>query len=241
MKDQPQEIISGEKVTDLLNSLITSRHMCKVRIPNTHYCWITLLSDIKEEGQSSYLLIDGLPALGRALSVSRQKEVAVEYLDGGGILCHFQSRVVKSFPEIIWVECPEVIYRVQRRTYYRLKAQAGTELVFRRQGEKEEKVNVRDYSIGGAAFSAGKSLCLKTDDQLCDLRLRIPEGGDWLTFSVPLAVVRRVESSAGAFLYGLEFLEMPESTRKRLARHIFEKQRLLLRKFGKNAAASNPF
>ncbi len=241
MKDEPQEIISGEKVKDLLRGLITSRHMCKVRIPNTHYCWITLLSEVREEGRSSFLLIDGLAALGQALSVCGQMDLAVEYLDGGGVLCHFQSRVVESLPLAVWVECPEVIYRVQRRTFYRLKAQAGAELWFRRHPGKEEKVNVRDYSIGGAAFSADKSQALKTDEQVRDLRLRIPEAGDWLTFSIPLAVVRRVDSSAGTLLYGVEFLEMPDAVRKRLARHIFEKQRLLLRKFGKNAAVSNPF
>ena len=241
MKAQPQEIISGENVTQLLRNLISSRRLCKVRIPNTHYCWITLLSGMQEEGQSSLLLIDGLPAIERALSVSKEKEVAVEYQEPGGILCHFHSRVVKKSPQVIWVERPEAVYRVQRRTYYRLKAQGGTEIRFCLEPGKEEKAKVRDYSLGGIAILTENRLALKPDDQLKNLELKIPEEGGWLVFSIPLAVVRRTDRSEDAFLYGLEFLQLPDPVRKKLARHIFEKQRLLLRKFGKNVSLPNPF
>ncbi len=243
MTNQPAEIISGEKARELLRYLIDSRHLCKIRIPNTPYCWITLLSDIKKEEHSQSLLIDGVPGFGEALSHSKNREVTLEYMDRGGVLCYFNARVGKILPKMIWVECPGVIYRVQRRTFYRLKAPGGTEIFFPIAPDKEERAEVRDYSLAGVAFLTRRPLPLKTGDQIKDLSLKIPEDKDRLIIPIPLAVVRRVDSQAqpGAFLYALEFLQMLDTTRKRLARHIFEKQRLLLRKFGKNLSLPNPF
>ena len=245
MTDQPVEIINGEKLMDLLRYLIDSRHLCKISIANTPFCWITLLSGIEKEGDSHYLLIDGVPGFEQAFSPSKDREVILEYMDSGGILCHFNARVLKTIPnpKMIWVKCPEAIHRVQRRTFYRLKAQGGAEITFRISPEKEEKAKVLDYSLGGVAFLTNRPLTLKKHDQLKDLYLKIPEGKEWFTVPVPLAVVRRADSLAQprSFLYALEFLQMDDTSRKKLARHIFEKQRLLLRKFGKKLDSPNPF
>ncbi len=86
---------------------------------------------LKKMNTSNSLLIDGVPGFEEALSLSKDREVTLEYMDPGGILCYFDARVGKIFPKMIWVECPKVIYRIQRRRFYRLKAQGGTEIVFR--------------------------------------------------------------------------------------------------------------
>jgi len=74
-----------------------------------------------------------------------------------------------------------------------------------------------------------------------DFSLRIPEDGDWFTIPIFPAVVRRIDSQPRAFFYGLEFVQIQDTMGKQLARHIFEKQRLLLRKFGENLPFPNPF
>jgi c-di-GMP-binding flagellar brake protein YcgR len=214
-------------------------------IPNSSYCWITLLSGIQKEGPSNSLLIDGVPGFEQALSQSKGQEVVLEYVESGGILCHFSSRVLKTDLNLkmIWVECPEVIYRVQRRTFYRLKAPARSEITFRTSPEKEERAEVLDYSLGGVAILVPRPLPLNANDQLKDLTLRIPEEKDWFTLPIPLGIVRRVDSliHPGSLLCGLEFFHMTQSARIKLARHISEKERLLIRKFGKNLALFKPF
>ena len=45
-----------------------------------------------------------------------------------------------------------MIYRVQRRAYYRVKASLGMELLLRDLENQEYKVRVKDYSIGGWLF-----------------------------------------------------------------------------------------
>ena len=240
MTNQPTEVISGKKATSLLRFLIDSRRLCKMRIPGTHYCWITLLSDIRKEEGSNFLLIDGVSGFEEAFFLSNNREITLEYMDPGGILCYFNCRVGKIFSGMIWVECPENIYRVQRRNFFRLEARGGTEIIFRVTPETEERAKVRDYSLGGLAFSKGKPLPLKASDQLKDLSLKIPEGGECFMIPISLAVVRRIDFQPGAFFYGLEFVQMQDAMRKQLARHIFEKQRLLLRKFGKKLPFPSP-
>ena len=73
MTDQPAETIKGENLTNLLRYLIDSRHLCKIMIPKSSFCWITLLSGIQKEGSSNCLLIDGVSGFDRALSQSKDR------------------------------------------------------------------------------------------------------------------------------------------------------------------------
>ncbi|HSR11541.1 MAG TPA: PilZ domain-containing protein [Thermodesulfobacteriota bacterium] len=229
------ESISGNQATNLLNTLIDSRRLLKLRIPETPFCWITLLSGIEKQGHSRLLRVDAVPGFQNAFANSRRSGVALEYQDPGGILCFFEGRVAKISPQMIWIDCPEFIYRVQRRKFYRLEAASGTEVSFA-VGEMRGRGAVKDYSLGGLAFRSLKSFPLFVNTEVRDLCLKIPEAGDWLSIPIALAVLRRadVQRESGAFIYGLEYMQIAEGSLERLSRHIFEKQRTLLRKLGKN-------
>jgi hypothetical protein len=154
MTNHPGETISGEKVTTLLRYLIESWHPCKIRIPDSPFCWITILIGIQKEGDSDCLLIDGVPGFEQAFSSYKERGVILEYVDSAGVPCFFDARVVKSFsnPNMIWVEFPQSIYRVQRRKFYRLEAQLGTEVVFvqalsRRRGPKWKTIAWRGWPL----------------------------------------------------------------------------------------------
>jgi c-di-GMP-binding flagellar brake protein YcgR len=107
----------------------------------------------------------------------------------------------------------------------------GTEIFFQRDTEKEEKGTVKDYSLGGVAFLINKEVSLQPGDQIKSLRLFIPEGKEGLKVSVPSAVVIRAERDffQGQSLYAVQFLEFPEAAKKEFNRHIFIKQRALVR------------
>ena len=225
------ENITGPKVKEVLQSLILSGEMCKMEVSPTPYCWLTLLSEVREEKDQTFLLIDRVPDFEKALSSSRRQEVRIEYLENNEVPCSFLSRVLLIGPQCIWVELPERIQRIQRRKYFRLQAPAGTEILFQAEPGKSEKGRVKDYSLGGVAFLTGKGVNLKTGDRVKDLLLSIPEGTHCLTFSFPQGVVKRAEPDfyQGENLYALEILELSEATRQKLNQHIFEKQRSLLR------------
>jgi len=233
--DSSAEIIQGWRVKDTLRALIFSGQMCKMEISRTPYCWLTLLTEVKEDREGNLLLIDRVPDFEKALSSSRRQEVLVEYLENNNVPCNFISRVARVDAQGIWVELPEEIHRIQRRMFFRLRAPVGTEIVFYVRPEVEVRGTVRDYSLGGVAFLIGKEVILKPEDQLKGLQLRIPDGVNRLDISIPLAVVRRAQADFfhGDNLYALEFLEYSESARKGFNQHIFEKQRSLLRRVKK--------
>ena len=233
--DSSEEIIQGIRVRDTLELIIGSEQMCKMEISRTPYCWLTLLTEIREDRQGDLLLIDRVQDFGKALSSSRRQEVLVEYLENNNVPCNFISRVVRVDAQGIWVELPEKIHRIQRRKFFRLRAPMGTEIVFYVRPEVGERGKVRDYSLGGVAFMISKEVILKPGDQLKRLQLRIPEGENWLDIAIPSAVVRRVQADffQEQTLYALEFREFSEAVKKLFNQHIFEKQRSLLRRVKK--------
>ena len=231
--DQPAEMIQGERLGEMVQALIDSRRICKMEIPETSYSWITLLIGAKKAGSSNYLLVDGVTGFEEALSLSNKQEVVLDFSAFDGVPCHFQTAVIKCLPKEIWVEFPEAIYRVQKRAYYRLEAPAGAEISYQVENEKEKKARIRDYSLGGVAFLIHGEPNLKPGHPVKNIRLRLPQGQGWITVHIPLAVVRRVEQGPHPLeaLCALEFLQISDTTREQLGKHIFEKQRSFIRKF----------
>jgi c-di-GMP-binding flagellar brake protein YcgR len=233
--EQDAEIVRGSQAMEILQFLVGSRQMCKIEIPNTDFCWLSILLHIQRKNNETFLIFDGLEKFDSILARFPHREVRVEYLEVDGILCHFSSRVVHSESKDIWLSFPEEVYRFQRRRYYRLKALSGTEITFQMDSEKQGKGKVRDYSLGGAAFLADQPLNLKKDDRVENICLRIPCGRDWFIVHIPSAIVRRVEKDMelSSHLYAIQFCEMTDAMRNCLTRHIFEQQRSQLRRVGK--------
>jgi len=231
--DQAAEILDGRRLIGTLHGAIESRRVCKMEIPNTKFVWITLILGIESNGNSHYLLIDKVSGLEKALNQSRNEEIEIDFMEADGVPCHFTTRVVEFRPEALWVELPQSIFRMQKRRYYRVKARLGTELSFRVSPQQEEKAKVRDYSMGGIAFFMERHLKLNVGDQVSDVELKIPKDREPITFYNPLAVVIRVEHhpmEKDICVLELEFVGMSDATKEQLWRHIFEEQRIQLKK-----------
>jgi c-di-GMP-binding flagellar brake protein YcgR len=230
--DQSAEIISGPKVIETLRVLIDSRRICRLDIPNTDYGWMTLLLAIEKTGGSQYVRIDQVAEFEKVFSHAQNQEVSVEFLEKGGIPLQFKTQVVKCLPEAIWVELPLSIHRIQKRAYYRIEALLGSEITLHAGPGKEEKAAVKDYSLGGVAFIMERHLKIGVNDQLTDITLTLAQGNKKVTIHIPSAVVKRVEphTNEKQVVVAIEFLEMTETNREELWRHIFEEQRLLIRK-----------
>jgi c-di-GMP-binding flagellar brake protein YcgR len=147
-----------------------------------------------------------------------------------GILCKFRSRIIRYQPRVIWLELPGSIQRIQRRAYFRIAATSQAEIIFTIAG-KEEKVKVRDYSLGGVSFLMGSHQQFKPGDEVTDLILTLPQGKGTVSYPIAQAVVRRIDEhfEDKGRLCGLEFLHLEKKTQQKLARHLFEEQRVLLR------------
>jgi c-di-GMP-binding flagellar brake protein YcgR len=229
MATQLEENITGPNLIGMLQAWIDSRRMGKIEIPQTPFSWITILLGIQREENSEYLLVDPVANFESMLSHSPHPEVVFEILEGG-ILCKFRSRVIRYQPPAIWLELPGSIQRIQRRAYFRVTATSKAEIIFTIAG-KEEKVQVRDYSLGGVSFLMGSHQQFHPGDEVTDLILTLPQGKTLVSYPIAQAVVRRIEEhfEERRRLCGLEFLKLEETTQQKLARHLFGEQRSLLR------------
>jgi c-di-GMP-binding flagellar brake protein YcgR len=233
MDKQPTEIIQGGKIIEVLRSLIDSRRICKIEIPQTSFIWLTILLEIGKEGGESYLLVDGVAEFEKVLAQAGHREIALEFFEKDGVPCQFKTQVVRCQQKKIWAMLPLEIQRFQKRAFYRLTASSGTEIVWSPEAGLERKAKVRDYGMGGVAFFIDGSWAFRKEEMIRHLHLNIPQrGDDWLKIHISLAQVRRVEKNelGRETLVALEFLEVSEAMREKFGRHIFETQRLLIRK-----------
>jgi c-di-GMP-binding flagellar brake protein YcgR len=230
MATQPIEIITGQELTERLQTLIDSRRIIKMEIPQTRFSWITVILGMQKEDNSNFLLVDPVARFEKILSRFSNQEVSFEFLEKG-VLCKFSSRVTRCDRWAIWLEFPRSIQRIQRRAYFRIDSSPGAEITFRIEG-KEERGRVKDYSLGGVSFFIESHLKLRRDEELTDLTLILPQGNTVVSYAIPSAVVRRIDEHLEdrKRLCGLEFLKLERMAREELSRRIFEEQRILIKR-----------
>ncbi|HUL30449.1 MAG TPA: PilZ domain-containing protein [Thermodesulfobacteriota bacterium] len=237
-EEQYTEIITGDKmINTTLRSLIDSRTICKMEFPRTRYSWITILLDVRNEGRSFYLLIDKVAGFEEALINSPGQEISLEFMEKEGVPCRFRTRVIAPHNREIWSELPKVIYRIQRRQYFRIEALLGTEIHFQLPSSKaKEKWKVKNYSAGGVAFFIEKDPKFSVGDILSDVHLRVPAGNELIEFRIPEVTVRRIEPPSlhgGRTLCAVEFQKVSKETRDLLVSHVFKQQRVVIQKLGR--------
>ncbi|MBI5582934.1 MAG: hypothetical protein HY892_03840 [Deltaproteobacteria bacterium] len=230
-----REIVRKEERLDLLQRVIRTRLRVRMEIPSTRYCWITLLLALEGDNQNRHLVIDPVADFHRALRQSRTSGIRLSFFDREGVPCSFPARVLAVRPTEIWAEFPSVIYRSQRRAYYRVQAIAGMEIIFQDAETPEIRAQVKDYGLGGLAFykdrGAGWFRRWVEEVELRGNRIRIPTGEEILEIPISLAVVRRITAFHPEAVRGaLEFLQFSESSRTHLTRLVFEQQRQMIQK-----------
>ena len=237
MAEQFSEVITDERaVINTLRSLIDSRVVCNMQIPRSKSSWITVLLEVRRAGKEYHLLIDRVAGFEAALLKSPDRKVVLDFTDKGGVPSKFQTTVIASRPGEISAELPRVIYRIQRRQYFRIDALLGTQITFLTGSSPErEKANVKNYSAGGVAFFVENDFRLSVGDFLTGIQLNVPEGEKLISFDIAKAVIKRV-TPPSSILYdekpicAIEFLEISSQTRNTITSHIFRQQRVVMQR-----------
>ena len=145
------------------------------------------------------------------------------------------ARPVSSTTEIL-SELPRVIYRIQRRQYFRIEAPLGTEITFLAEASTERrKAKVKNYSAGGVAFFMENVWKLNVGDGVTDIHLNVPEGERVIRFQIPKAAIRRIESESShsrQALCAIEFVEIPGQTRNNIFSHVLRQRRVGIQRIG---------
>ncbi len=238
MPEQDQEnekIHDAKSIFDNILYLIESRIPLKMEFPRSHFMWTTFLLEIKKTGQESFLLIDHVKQFEKALATRPDGEISLEFREKSGVPCVFRTKVIKSTPEGIWAEFPNMIHRVQKRQNFRIEPPLGSEIIFQQEMGEQGSATLQNLSAGGAAFFIKKSLNLSPGDVLHEVELKIPAGDEGLVFGIPEATVRRIEKEYdyGKSLIGIEFTDIPDQTRNDILAYVLRTQREWIRKIGR--------
>ena len=234
MAEQYSEIITGtQAIINTLRPVIDSRIICRIGIPRTMQHWITLLLEIRRSGNGYNLLIDRVAGLEDVLSRFPEEEVVLEFTDKVGAPCWFHTKMIAWHKEIL-SELPELIYRAQRRQYFRVEAFLGTEITFLVESSTDrKKAIVKDYSAGGVVFFMEKDWEFNIGNRLNDIHLTIPEEGELNHFHIAKAAIRRIEPGSRygeKALCAMEFIEIPKETRNNMLSLVFRQQMVMIRK-----------
>ena len=152
MTEQTFEVIEGEKVFRVLREIIETRQLCRIRILPFQFGGLTLILSLYKINRNPCLVIDKIPNIDQILSQSRYKEIGIEFSEKGGVSWYFCSQIIEVQQNFILAEIPKTMFRLQRRRYFRIDANAGTEIIFHTQAGEERGAKVKDYGVGGITF-----------------------------------------------------------------------------------------
>jgi c-di-GMP-binding flagellar brake protein YcgR len=231
------EKITGPKVVEIIDDLITGKTLVKVSIPRHDFERLTIVIGTRSEDDVLYFRIDSPEGLWMAMQQAGQPEtLRFEFLDEGRLPHRFEAPLNTRDQEI-WLQCPEYIQRYQLRNDFRIKAPANahaTALI----NEIELKMHVDNISLGGLYChcpNSAKAMLFK-DQIIENLDLVFIFGGEYQMITIGRAVVRRMDGRTRQRHFGVafEFMQMNIEVKKRLTQIIYGLQRDYLKSRMKN-------
>lgn len=182
----------------------------------------------EEAGDSSYILVERLVALGALNRLDISKDVSVEYMEDG-IGFYFESRTIdiEDRDGCIRLAFPKQITKSQKRRFFRARplpppifeVVINTEMV-------SEKCPVNDISAGGLAFITELDDKLVGPGMKVNLDFRLSDG-----YVIKANGIVRSHSPIDSpmprkkYRCGVELVDIPERIQDRIVRFVFNLQK----------------
>lgn len=231
------ETIRGEAITFVLNELIQTRTLVRMKITGKDYEQLTLIHALRSRKGIRYFLIEHPVELQDVLIDYSGLPFQFEFTSPEGIPYSFNTLGDWMEDEEIWLRLPEMIERRQQRKNFRIEVPENTFLYFTHREEKFT-LSLINVSLGG---SLGLMLCkgvspehfqFEIGDIIEDLRLVFRNGPLTRQLNIRRAKVVRTEIDQNNLKMCLacEFLTIDKDNERKLTEIIFDLQRQLLRK-----------
>ncbi len=232
--DSAEKVIGNARVA-ILKQLRKDMITLQLIVIGTNYERLTLISDLREEGGKSYVVVDCPEGFADDVPNHEGKEIKIEFLGNDRVQYSFSSKVTKVTEGGLWMEMPEYLERVQRRQFFRIAPPAETRMTFSRIG-KPQDASLINLSEGGALVTLNEPARgisrLIPGENLRSLRLRCKTENLSADIRIGKAAVVREQTEHGneEASYALRFLEIDPRDRRLLQEFIFMCQREILRK-----------
>lgn len=124
------EKIQGDAVIELFNELADDGTPLKMQVINDTYEQFVDISEIREWKKTTYFLVNYNEKNRQTVNDKDDLKIRFEFADKDNINYAFETGSDLISHSDIWVRLPEIVYRYQRRKYFRLEAPNGTTLSF---------------------------------------------------------------------------------------------------------------
>jgi len=229
--------ITDNAIKKVFESLIKSKILIKLRLSDTNYEQLTALTGFRRNLNRTFYLLRYPEGFEEAAGNKDAWEIDFEFTGPDRIPYSFSTTGGEIYQNQLCLPFPDLVYRNQRRKFFRLEAPEGTmvEFVYR---QSECRENVVDISVGGALIAMvckveekRHDLPFQVGDVLEDVELVFPSKSGETRVKIKKAVVvrfdRRVPNTATCC--GLEFIEIEQNQVNTLTEFIYKFQRNRLR------------
>ncbi|MGD8270252.1 MAG: PilZ domain-containing protein [Desulfobacterales bacterium] len=229
--------ITDNAIKKVFESLIKAKILIKLRLSDTNYEQLTVLTGFRRKLNRTFFLLGYPDGFKEAAGNKDAWEIDFEFTGPDRIPYSFSTTGGEIYQNQLCLPFPDLVYRNQRRKFFRLEAPEGTmvEFVYRQSACREQVV---DISVGGALIAmvchvdeTRKDLPFQVGDALDDVDLVFPSASGETRVQIKKAIVvrfdRRVPNTATCC--GLEFIEIEQNQVKTLTDFIYKFQRNRLR------------
>jgi c-di-GMP-binding flagellar brake protein YcgR len=231
------EKIRGTGITRLFKELLQRRTLLRLRLANTDFKHLTLVTHLKRKESDSYFIIDIPEGFKEAAADIDIWQIHFEFTGNDNINYVFTTIGGQIEGNQIYIKLPEEVERKQRRKLFRINAPIETKLCFSLEATQHE-LDVLDISLGGslAALVQTDSRVQQkpafTDSHtLKDIELVFPAEISRQPIKIKTAQIKRVKKNPETARYemGLEFNEISKDDERLLNDLIYWLQRQHLR------------
>ena len=209
----------------------------RLRIPETGYTRIVIVSDINTAGPVPLITVDCSEEMADAVSAMDQMKLSFEFTGEDQLRYHFFADDALIRGNALLIKLPKKIERSQRRSNYRLIAPMESFFYFT-SGARRKRVKMLNLSTGGASGilvslknGTQQTPPVKADQTILNLKLAFTTDSGKVLIPVRESGVIRIEDlpQKGRYLMAVSFTRMDEKHRAHLRKIICNEQRHMLK------------
>ncbi len=222
-------VTASVKASGILESICREHIFCTLWLDDQLESYSTLILDVEDEAR---LHVDLPLHFPRPIN----QETPVTLLSRvDGVICGFQSSILRMDEDGIVLSYPDELYQLQRRQLYRVPptVQDPDEVEIFRQGALMVTGRMQDISAGGIRIMSRcpKDLPFHPGERLSHLVFRIRNSHPLHMPAIIRFVDNHVAGATGVIL-GVEFQNPPAADQEKVAQYVQTRDREILRMLG---------
>lgn len=167
-----------------------------------------------------------------------ETHIRVLFKDAGKIWNYFAAEVRSATADSLFTRTPHTLYRLQRRSHFRVETPRGSQASFVHRGTAFTNIGIQDISAGGMQLRSPARLPLPCEDTIANISIFIPAGGGLINMKkagdlvIPIrrGRIARASEAENAFCYGIDFQYSQKNEEELLLRYVRQRELELLRK-----------